>query len=187
MEERQRRVGLLIERVHAIPDGLGGAGRLAAAGAGAGAGGGGSGAGSRAPTPSGALLSLPSPSGLQANPLHFKATEQTDRFDADWAKARARQDLALDRIERGVAELAAVARGAQEELGRQNPVLDDVDAQLGRATAALRGNNRRLKGVLESVRSSRSFCVDFVLVAVLLGIAAYLASVLDKKKKAAGG
>lgn len=189
VEERQRRVKELIERVYAIPDGLGGA-RPRPGTPGGNGGNNNAGAGS-SPTPGahgagGAAITLALPSGAQANPSHFKATEETDEFDGEWRAARQRQDAVLERLERGVGELGQMARGVQEELDRHNPVLDDVDAQLNRATAALRGNNRRLKGVLEHVRSSRNFCVDFILVAVLLGIAAYLATALDKRKKAGG-
>jgi hypothetical protein len=186
VEERQRRVKLLIERVYAIPDGLGGGARSRPGTPAANGGGGGGGATTATTTAATATITLAGPSGLQANPLHYKSTEETDKFDSEWRAARAKQDAALERLERGVGELGQMARGVQEELDRQNPVLDDVDAQLNRATAALRGNNRRLKGVLEQVRSSRNFCVDFVLVAVLLGIAAYLAATLDKKKNGGG-
>jgi hypothetical protein len=193
VEERQRRVKGLIERVYAIPDGLGGGGagrqpsRPGSPGGAAAAAAAAGGSSGRAPGGGGGggvAIALAGPTGALANPLHYKATEETDRFDADWSAARAKQDAALERLERGVAELGGLARGAQEELDRQGGVLDDVDAQLNRAAAALRGNNRRLKGALEQVRSTRNFCLDFVLVAVLLGIAAWLASTLNKRKAA---
>lgn len=175
IEDRQRRVKLAIERVHAIPDGLGGGVRAVVAAASAAA------ASSSSTT---TALTLAGPSGALANPLHYKATEENDRFDGDWRAARERQDAALERIERGLGELAEVAGGVSRVVTEHTSTLDAVDDKLNGAAAALRGNNRRLAGVLQQVRTGRNFCVDFVLVAVLLGVATYLATTVEQNKKA---
>jgi len=73
VEERQRRVKALIEKLYAVPDGMGGGARRPFK---IGAYMGGSGGGSAAVN-----LSTAGPSGLQANPLYYKGTEETQRFE----------------------------------------------------------------------------------------------------------
>jgi SYP7 family syntaxin len=41
-------------------------------------------------------------------------------------------------------------------------------------TNNLKTNNAKLKGVMSKMRSSRNFCVDIILVTVLLAIGAYI-------------
>lgn len=64
--------------------------------------------------------------------------------------------MQLDRIERGVGTLADMAKGLQEELDKQNPIIDDIDTQLNRVTTQLKNNNAKLKGLLTQVGSRRS-------------------------------
>lgn len=45
---------------------------------------------------------------------------------------------------------------AQEELDKQNPVIDDIDTQLNRVTNQLKSNNAKLKGVVTQVRREGS-------------------------------
>jgi hypothetical protein len=39
----------------------------------------------------------------------------------------------------------------QEELDKQNPIIDDIDTQLNRVTSQLKSNNAKLKGLLTQV------------------------------------
>ena len=70
----------------------------------------------------------------------------------DWEQSKKRQDAQLDRIERGVGTLADMAKGMQEELDKQNPVIDDIDTQLNRVTNQLKNNNAKLTGLVTQVR-----------------------------------
>ena len=78
------------------------------------------------------------PDPLQANPLYYKGSEETDKFDKEWEYAKKKQDAQLDRIERGVDTLSDMAKGMQEELDKQNPIIDDVDQQINRVTSKLK-------------------------------------------------
>lgn len=40
----------------------------------------------------------------------------------------------------------------QEELDKQNPVIDDIDTQLNKVTSQLKTNNAKLKGLVTQVR-----------------------------------
>jgi hypothetical protein len=57
----------------------------------------------------------------------------------------------LERIERGVGTLGDMAKGMQEELDKQNPVIDDIDTQLNKVTSQLKTNNAKLKGLVTQV------------------------------------
>jgi hypothetical protein len=46
------------------------------------------------------------------------------------------------------------------------------------ATKAVQTNNQKLKGVLARVRSQRNFCIDIILITVLLAVAGYIYSVV---------
>jgi septal ring factor EnvC (AmiA/AmiB activator) len=69
----------------------------------------------------------------------------------EWEYAKVRQDAQLERIERGVGTLGDMAKGMQEELDKQNPVIDDIDTQLNKVTSQLKTNNAKLKGLVTQV------------------------------------
>jgi hypothetical protein len=65
-------------------------------------------------------------------------------------------------------------RRAGDELDRQAPVIDDIEQQMDKVTKSLKTNNAKLKGIVSKMRSSRNFCVDIILITVLLAIGAYI-------------
>ncbi len=71
----------------------------------------------------------------------------------DWEYAKVRQDAQLERIERGIGTLGDMARGMQEELDKQNPVIDDIDTQLNKVTGQMKNNNAKLAGLVTQVRA----------------------------------
>lgn len=172
VEERQRRVKALIDKIYAVPDGMGGNRRPFKIAAFLGNG-----------ENKGAInLSTGGPTGLQANPMYYKGTDETQRFEQEWENSKKRQDAQLDRLEKGVGSLADMARGMQEELDKQVPIIDDIDKQLNSVTSKLKSNNAKLKGLVLQMRTKRNFCIDIVLVCILLGIVAYIVSMVQKKK-----
>lgn len=92
----------------------------------------------------------------------------------EWQSAKEQQDQRLGRIEAGVVELRDMAVNMGEEVDKQAPVIDDIEQQMDKVTNKLKTNNAKLKGIVENMRSSRNFCVDIVLITVLLAIGAYL-------------
>jgi hypothetical protein len=69
----------------------------------------------------------------------------------EWEYAKVRQDAQLEQIERGIGTLGDMAKGMQEELDKQNPVIDDIDVQLNKVTSQLKTNNAKLKGLITQV------------------------------------
>ncbi|KAK6141943.1 hypothetical protein DH2020_024316 [Rehmannia glutinosa] len=84
------------------------------------------------------------------------------------------QDQGLDVISEGLDTLKNLAQDMNEELDRQVPLIDEIDTKVDTASSDLRRNNVRLKETLNRVRSTRNFCIDIILLCILLGIALYL-------------
>ncbi|KAJ4837172.1 Syntaxin-71 [Turnera subulata] len=85
-----------------------------------------------------------------------------------------RQDQGLDVIAEGLDTLKNLAHDMNEELDRQVPLMDEIDDKVDRATSDLKNTNVRLKETVNKLRSSRNFCIDIILLIIILGIAAYL-------------
>ncbi|KAJ8623794.1 hypothetical protein MRB53_032324 [Persea americana] len=84
------------------------------------------------------------------------------------------QDQGLDIISEGLDTLKNLAHDMNEELDRQVPLIDDIDTKVDRANADLKNTNVRLKETIDQMRSSRNFCIDIILVCIILGIVMYL-------------
>ncbi|KAL3701142.1 hypothetical protein R1sor_019164 [Riccia sorocarpa] len=108
------------------------------------------------------------------DPEHYEETEESKGFRSEYEYRKAKQDQGLDQIAEGIATLKYMAGDINEELDRQVPLIDEIDTKVDKATADLRNTNKRLKEVVTSMRSSRNFCIDIILLAIVLGIAAYL-------------
>ncbi|KAM1050806.1 hypothetical protein ACFX1Q_032484 [Malus domestica] len=84
------------------------------------------------------------------------------------------QDQGLDMISDGLDTLKNMAQDMNEEFDRQVPLMDEIDSKVDKASADLKNTNVRLKDTVNQLRSSRNFCIDIVLLCIILGIAAYL-------------
>lgn len=58
------------------------------------------------------------------------------------------------------------------------PLIDEVDTKVDRAAADLKNTNIRLKETLTKMRSNRNFCIDLILIVLILGIGGTLYTVL---------
>ncbi|KAK1293392.1 Syntaxin-71 [Acorus calamus] len=65
-------------------------------------------------------------------------------------------------------------RKMKQEMDRQVPLMDEINTKVDRATVDLKNANVRLKETVTQLRSSRNFCIDIILLCIILGIAAYL-------------
>ncbi|KAF8396613.1 hypothetical protein HHK36_018237 [Tetracentron sinense] len=84
------------------------------------------------------------------------------------------QDQGLDVIAERLDTLKNMAHDMNEEVNRQVPLIDEIDTKVDRATSDLKNTNVRLKDTVTQLRSSRNFCIDIILLCIILGIAAYL-------------
>ncbi|XP_058082305.1 syntaxin-71 [Magnolia sinica] len=110
----------------------------------------------------------------------FQQSEESSQFRQEYEMRKIKQDQGLDVIAEGLDTLKNMAHDMNEEMDRQVPLMDEIDTKVDRATSDLKNTNVRLKETVNQLRSSRNFCIDIILLCVILGIAAYLYNVLKK-------
>ncbi|XP_027070847.1 syntaxin-71 [Coffea arabica] len=111
---------------------------------------------------------------------YFQQTDESNNFRQEYEMRKVRQDQGLEVISEGLDTLKNMAHDMNEELDRQVPLMDEIDTKVDKATSDLKNTNVRLKDTVNQLRSSRNFCIDIILLCIILGIAAYLYNVLKK-------
>ncbi|XP_023893531.1 syntaxin-71 [Quercus suber] len=111
---------------------------------------------------------------------YFQQTEESSGFRQEFEMRKIKQDQGLDMISEGLDTLKNMASDMNEELDRQVPLMDEIDTKVDKAASDLKNTNVRLKDTVNQLRSSRNFCIDIILLCIILGIAAYLYNVLKK-------
>ncbi|KAM5584068.1 syntaxin-71-like [Rosa sericea] len=108
----------------------------------------------------------------------FQQTEESNQFRQEYEMRKKRQDEGLDIISEGLGTLKNLAEDMNEEMDRQVPLIDEIDTKVDKVTSDIKSNNVRLKENLYKMRSSRNFCIDIILLCIILGIALYLYNLL---------
>ncbi|XP_050215265.1 syntaxin-72 [Mercurialis annua] len=108
----------------------------------------------------------------------FQQSEESSQFRQEYEMRKLKQDEGLDVISDGLDMLKNLAHDMNEEMDRQVPLIDEIDTKVDKATSDLKNTNVRLKQTLIQIRSSRNFCIDIILLCVILGVASYLYNVL---------
>ncbi|CAL5426550.1 unnamed protein product [Camellia sinensis] len=112
----------------------------------------------------------------------FQQSEESSQFREEYEMRKQKQDQGLDVISEGLDTLKNLAHDMNEELDRQVPLIDEIDTKVDRTTADLKNTNVRLKQTVNQMRSSRNFCIDIILLCVILGIASYLYNLYTEVK-----
>lgn len=109
---------------------------------------------------------------------YFQETKESNKFRQEYEMRKIRQDEGLDVVAEGLDTLKAMAHDMNEEVNRQAVLMDEIDHKVDSVTSDLRNTNVKLKDTVTRLRSSRNFCIDIILLCVILGISAYLYNVL---------
>jgi len=83
-------------------------------------------------------------------------------------------DEKLDHVSRGVANLKGMAEEMGKEIEMQGMMIDQVTNRVEEANAKLINLNKRLKKTLEGFRKADRFCIDLILLVIILALGGYL-------------
>ncbi|XP_024543286.1 syntaxin-71 [Selaginella moellendorffii] len=110
----------------------------------------------------------------------YEHTAESAAYQEEFQHRKNKQDQNLDIISEGLSTLKNMAEDISEELDKQDPMVGEMEEKIDKATGDLTKNNARMKEVVSKIRSGRNFCIDVILLCVVLGIAAYIYKVLKK-------
>eukprot|EP00892_Ulva_mutabilis_P002278 jgi/Ulvmu1/12050/UM083_0063.1 len=105
---------------------------------------------------------------------HYMETEENKQFRQEFEQRKAAQDEHLEFIEKGLGNLQNIAQDMGTEVSKQDVLIDEIEKGLDKGTKSVETNNQKLAGVLTRVRSQRNFCIDIILVIILLAVAGYI-------------
>jgi syntaxin of plants SYP7 len=89
-------------------------------------------------------------------------------------------DMQLDQIGEGIQDLAEIAQMQNEEVKRQNQMLDNVGTKIDAAHDHIENVNAKMKETLQQVRSADKVCVDIMCIVLMVGLAAVLYQIIKK-------
>ena len=85
-------------------------------------------------------------------------------------------DEGLDQIAEGVQDLKSLALDMRDEVKVQSAMVDEITSKVDSASSQLTSINKKMKKTLQNTRSADRFILDFILLAIVLGIAGYVIS-----------
>ena len=89
-------------------------------------------------------------------------------------------DMQLDQIGEGIQDFAEIAQMQNEEVKRQNQMLDNVGTKIDAAHDHIENVNAKMKETLQQVRSADKVCVDIMCIVLMVGLAAVLYQIIKK-------
>jgi chromosome segregation ATPase len=87
-------------------------------------------------------------------------------------------DELLDRISEGVKVLGQMAGDMHEAIEMQGQIMSTMEDQVERANETVITLNKRLRKIVTQLRSGDRFCVDFILICVIIGLAGLIYNVV---------
>jgi len=111
-------------------------------------------------------------------------TSLPDIDDADFQLLRqndAKIDAKLDQVGQGVEILKNMALEMGKEIELQGVMISELDGRVDQTQAQLNNLNRRLKNTLDKVRKGNRFCIDVILVIILLALGGYIYNIVKTK------
>jgi len=110
-------------------------------------------------------------------------TSLPDIDDADFQLLKQNDlkiDAKLDQVGQGVEVLRNMALEMGREIEMQGVMIAELDNRVDETNAQLNNLNRRLKKTLEKVRKGDRFCIDIILIVIVLALAGYIYNIVKK-------
>ena len=82
--------------------------------------------------------------------------------------------MQLEEIGEGLKDLSEIARMQNEEVQRQNAMLESVGNKISDANEHITNVNQRMKDTLAEVRGADKICVDILCIVMIIGLSAVL-------------
>lgn len=118
--------------------------------------------------PNSAWASKPSQGGgVELTQQQALRLEQIESRDQDF-------DKQLDEIGQGIDDLGEIAQMQQEEVKRQNEMLDNVGNKIEEVYDHIDNVNAKMKDTLNEVRAADKICVDIMCIVLMVGLGAVL-------------
>mmetsp|Transcript_14291 Transcript_14291/g.18051 ORF Transcript_14291/g.18051 Transcript_14291/m.18051 type:complete len:327 (-) Transcript_14291:88-1068(-) len=118
--------------------------------------------------PTAAWASKPSQGGgVELTQNQALRLEQIESRDQDF-------DRQLDEIGQGIDDLGEIAQMQQEEVKRQNEMLNNVETNIEKVYDHIDNVNAKMKDTLNEVRGADKICVDIMCIVLMVGLGAVL-------------
>lgn len=92
----------------------------------------------------------------------------------EWEREKEEQDKDLDELGGMIKQLGHEVKLASDNIAKVNKTVKKVSKSTDRTTAKVESQNKKLKDLLNKIRSGDKICVDIVLILILLGLIAVL-------------
>jgi hypothetical protein len=89
-------------------------------------------------------------------------------------------DKQLDEIGEGIQDLSEIAQVQNEEVRRQNVMLENVGNKIDNAHDHINNINKKMKETLDEVRGADKICVDIMCIVLMVGMGAVLYQLVKK-------
>jgi len=86
----------------------------------------------------------------------------------------------LDEIKKGVIQLGMMATDINQEIDKQNAMLDEVEHKIDKTTEKLVSRNAKMKAILEESGGLQRWCPVLILLVILLALLGYIYSAFIK-------
>ena len=105
-------------------------------------------------------------------------TQAQQQFIQESIERDAVLDEKLDVIKQGVIQLGQIATDINEELDRQDKMLDEVDQKMDKVQEKLEARNKQMKKILEQTGGAQRWCPIIILFVILLALIGYIYQIL---------
>ena len=111
--------------------------------------------------------------GVELTQQQHQQLQLIDERDQDF-------DKQLDEIGEGIQDLSEIAQIQNEEVRRQNVMLENVGNKIDNAHDHINNINAKMKETLDEVRGADKICVDIMCIVLMVGMGAVLYQLIKK-------